>query len=249
MIQVMPGKKTVKWNEATLGLIMQTTEQLQAEGMSHPSIRAVLYRLLSKPGWTKARYNTLCRKLGEWRDRGLINFGIFTDEGGGARDRPYTPREISDYISAWKKMKPAKLLADGNLHALLVEHQSLVSQVEEWADGQGLVASSAGQLRRENLWHAVKEWQMMKDELGAKEIIIYGLFDYDQGGDYIAKAHARWFRKVMKMDMIIWGLTRKQVIFLKLPPNEDHQIDGAFGINPAWWKTQILQLLLGPQAR
>ncbi|MGA3406045.1 MAG: hypothetical protein ABSD49_09980 [Candidatus Bathyarchaeia archaeon] len=156
----MPSKKTVKWNEATLSLIMQTTQQLQREGMSHPSIRAVLYRLLSEPGWTKARYNTLCRKLGQWRDRGLINFGIFTDDGGGARDRPYTEREIADQISKWKEIEPAKLPADGRLRALLVEHQSLVSQIEEWADNEALVVSSAGQIRRENLWHAVRECRL-----------------------------------------------------------------------------------------
>jgi hypothetical protein len=78
---------------------------------------------------------------------------------------------------------------------------------------------------------------------------VYGLLDYDDGGRKIAKAHAKWFREVMNLEMITWGLTREQVVFLKLPPNENHQIDGAFGINPGWWKTQILQLLLGPQVR
>jgi hypothetical protein len=239
----MPGQKTIKWNQATLGLIMQTTKKLQKEGMSHPSIRAVLYRLLSEPGWTKKRYNTLCRRLGAWRDRGLIDFGIFTDDGGGARDRPYTQREIQEAISNWQTTTPARLPADGNLHALLVEHQSLVSQIEEWAGGQALVVSSAGQLRRENLWHAVRDWEMMKQELGAGEIIVYGLLDYDKGGRDIAGAHARWFQQVMKIKMVHWGLTRKQVVSLKLPPNENHQIDGAFGINPAWWRTEILKLL------
>lgn len=239
----MSGKRTVKWNQETFDLIMETTHQLQAEGMSHPSIRAVLYRLLSHEGWSKKRYNTLCCKLGLWRDNNLVPFGLFTDDGGGARDRPYTPTEIKEQLSVWQNMAPAKLALDGYLHVLLVEHQSLVSQIEEWAEGQALVVSSAGQLRRENLWHAVQDWRMMEKELGAKGIIAYGLFDYDKGGEYIARAHARWLKNVAKIEMVTWGLTKEQVVFLKLPPNEDHQIDGAFGMNPTWWKNEILRLL------
>jgi hypothetical protein len=172
-----------------------------------------------------------------------VPYGVYSDEGGGARDRPYTAAEIERQIKIWRDTRPASLPDDGNLHALLVEHLSLVPQIEEWCDGQALVVSSAGQLRRENLWHAVNDWKMMKQELGAKGIIVYGLLDYDTGGKNIAKAHARWFKKVAKLPFVKWGLTTKQLKLLGLPEDEDAQIDGAFGRNPPWWKEQVRKLL------
>ena len=233
----------IRWNDETKDLILQTTRQLQAEGMTHPSIRAVLYRLLDYAGWSKKHYNTLCRKLGKWRDQGVVPYGMFTDAGGGARDRPYTPNEIAEQLKVWSSTRPAKLPPDGFLLALLVEHQSLVSQIEEWCDGQALVVSSAGQIRRENLWHAVQEWKMMQTEMGAKGIIVYGLLDYDLGGEYIANAHARWFRDIGALPFVKWGLTAEQLKFLGLRDDEDAQIDGAFGRNPAWWKESVRKLL------
>ena len=116
-------------------------------------------------------------------------------------------------------MVPAKLHSDECLHALVVEHLALVSQIQEWCDNQALVASSAGQIRRENLWSAVRDWKMMRDELNAKGIVVYGLLDYDKGGDYIAGAHEKWFRDVVDLKLHVWGLTREQLVRLKLPPD------------------------------
>jgi hypothetical protein len=233
----------IRWNDETKDLILQTTRQLQAEGMTHPSIRAVLYRLLDYAGWSKKHYNTLCRRLGKWRDQGTVPYGMFTDDGGGARDRPYTANEIDEQLKVWSNATPARLPADGYLHALLVEHQSLVSQIEEWCDGQALVVSSAGQLRRENLWHAVQDWKRMRKEMHAKGIVVYGLLDYDKGGGYIANAHSKWFKDIAGLPFVKWGLTPEQLDFLGLPRDEDAQIDGAFGRNPTWWKESVRKLL------
>lgn len=174
--------------------------------------------------------STLCRKLGKWRDQGIVPYGMFTDQGGGLRDR--TANEIEEQLKVWRSMSPARLPADGYLHALLVEHQSLVSQIEEWCDGQALVVSSAGQLRRENLWHAAQEWKRMQTEMHAKGILVYGLLDYDKGGGHIANAHSKWFKDIAALPFVKWGLTPEQLKFLGLPEDDDAQIDGAFGRNP-----------------
>lgn len=231
----------MKWNKETRELILATTATLRREGMTHPTIRTTLYRLLKIPGWNKDLYNTMCRKLGEWRDAGLVPFGLFAE--WGARERPYTASEIRSQIEAWERTMPYELPPDGAIRVLLVEHQNLIIQIEEWCENQAFVVSSAGQLRRENLWTAMKEWLRVKEELNAKEIVIYGLLDYDKGGTDIAGAHKRWFENVAGIHFEVWGLNRGQLAFLNLPTDEDHQIDGAFGINPSWWKMEIRRLL------
>src|SRR5690349_7966163 len=131
----MPGPKVIRWDDACRQLIQQTTDKLVAEGMTRPNIRAVLYRLLDFPGWTKNAYGHLTEKLGQWRDRGLFAYGVFADDSG-ARDRPLTPREIARQIEYWQEATPAALPPDGWLRAILVEHQALVAQVQDWCGGR-----------------------------------------------------------------------------------------------------------------
>jgi hypothetical protein len=213
--------------------------------MTRPNIRAVLYRLMKmQPGWTKDHYDTLTRKLGEWRDAALFPYGVFSDERGGRR-RPYTPREIAEQLEHWRQTTPARLPKDGILRAFLVEHEGLISQIDEWCDGRALLVSSAGQLRRENLWTATEEWKRMLADLGGKGIKVYALMDWDRGGGHIFEAHRRWFRDVAGLTLELWGLTAAQLERLGLSPIEDWQIDGAFGLDARWWRDQIRQLLIG----
>jgi hypothetical protein len=239
-----PGARTqVRWNDETRELIRATTEDLIAAGMWRPPIRAVLYRLLGFPGWSKDRYGTLCSKLGEWRDAGLFPYGVFGDESGG-RFRPLTASEIEAQIRAWQEADPASLPPDGYLRALLVEHEALVAQIRDWTDDRALVVSSAGQIRRENLWTAVKDWKAMADELGAKGIRVYALVDRDVGGDDIYEAHRRWFENVICLDLKFFGLSDAQLSRLNLDPAQDWQIDGVIGLDVDWWRRRIRRLLL-----
>jgi hypothetical protein len=220
------------------------TDSLIAAGMRRPPIRAVLYRLMmAGPGWAKAHYTTLCHKLGEWRDAGDFPYGVFSDESGG-RSRPHTPKEIAAQIRIWRKTKPATLPADGYLRALLVEHEALVGQIQEWCDGQALVVSSAGQVRRENLWTAVREWKAMAEELNAKGIMVYALVDRDKGGTTIYEAHRRWFERE-GLELQFYGLTDAQLRHVRLATDEDWQIDGVMGLDVDGWRQQVRDLLLG----
>jgi len=245
----MSGKKgmrqTVKWNDATCQLVLATARKLQSEGMLRPWIRAVLYRLLDVPGWTKAHYNTLTKKTGEWRDAGLIPYGLFTDSNmGAARSRPYTPKEIARQVELWEDKDPAVLPKDGYLRALMVEHVALVDQIEQWCGGVAFVVSSGGQVRRENLYTAVREWTRVVKELHGKGIKVWGLVDYDRGGGHIFEAHRVWFKDIAGLKLEHWGLTAAQVKHLGLSIDEDQQIDGAVGRDPVWFKNQIRKLLL-----
>jgi len=237
-------KKTVRWDLQTRDLVVATIRTLQNEGMSRPWIRSVLYRLTKLPGWTKKHYDTLCSKTGEWRDSGEMEYGLLADDDtGGSRRRPFTPKEIAEQLDSWRDAVPAKLSKDGYLRALLVEHVALVEQVSEWCEGQAVVVSSGGQIRRENLHAAVREWKAAIEELGGKGIKVWALVDWDKGGDDIFETHRKWFKHVAKLDLQRWGVTRAQIHRLGMSEHEDHQIDGLFGVDPRWWRTEIRNLL------
>jgi hypothetical protein len=243
--KVWRGVKTIRWDDATLELIKATTQTLIDEGLLRPSIRQVLYRMLkTQVGWSKTRYGTLTKRLGRWRDRQEFPFGIFSDDAG-ARVRTYTPTEIEQQRTRWQNVEPATLSKDGWLRALLVEQETLVPQLDHWCDGRALIVSSAGQIRRENLWTATQEWKGMAAELGAKGIRVYALVDRDHGGNTIYESHRRWFEKVAGLDLEFFGLTDAQLEHVGLATDEDWQIDGAIALDPRWWRRQIRRLLLG----
>lgn len=222
----MPGVKTIRWDDTCRETVMASHAALVADGMEKPTIRAVLYKLLELPGWTKKHYDTLCVKLGEWRDAGLIEFGLFSDEGGGDGRIPHTPAEIAEQLRQWRETVPAQLGKDGYLHVILVEHLSLVEDVSRWCDHSVGVVSSQGQLRRENLYSHMKAFADVAEEMSAKGIKMIALVDYDRGGDDIFNAHARWIARKFGIRVERWGVTADQVKAAGLPLNEDHQIDG-----------------------
>jgi hypothetical protein len=205
---------------------MHAHAELVEQGMERPSIRAVLYKLLSLPGWDKKHYDTLCVKLGEWRDEGLIPFGVFSDGGAGEELTPRTTREIAELIAALKDSAPAQLGTDGRLHGILVEHVGLVNDIARWLDYQCPVVSCQGQLRREILHTAMTKWQKVTEELGGKGVSIIALVDYDKGGRDIHGAVARWLQSQFGLTMRLWGVTEGQVKEAGLNLNDNHQIDG-----------------------
>lgn len=220
------GKKTVRWDDQCRETVMAAHAALVRDGLTRPTIRSVLYKLLELPGWGKNHYDTLCVKLGEWRDKGLVDFGVFSDEGAGAERTPATTGEIARQIAAWQNMVPAHLGRDGRLHALVVEHVSLVGDLSEWLDNSCPVVSCQGQLRREILWKAATKWGLVNEELGGKGVDAIALVDYDKGGRDIFGAIARWLRDQFDLELRLWGVTEAQVKEAGLPTHETHQIDG-----------------------
>jgi len=223
----MPGIKTVKWDEATRETILAARQQLVDEGWSHPTIRETLYRLAKRvPGWTKKHYDTLCVKLGEWRDAGDIQFGLWSDETGGNDYTPMTSREIVERIEWLKAAVPAKLADDGYLHFVFVEHEGLTRDVAKMLDFSAAVVSSQGQLRREHLHAVVLEWLKVAEELKGKGVKGVALVDYDKGGRSIFEVHRDWLRRIFGIELKLYGVTAEQVKAAGLAIHESHQIDG-----------------------
>src|SRR5437870_6601739 len=225
----MPGKigmrKTIKWDADTRAVVLAARARLADDGWRKITIRKVLYQLLDLPGWTKRHYDTLTVKLGEWRDAGLVSFGLFSDEGGGSDHTPMTPSEIQDALEALRNATPARLARDGYLYGVLVEHAGDVDDIAEMLDGS-CVVSSQGQLRREHLFTVVNQWKAIAEELGARAIRTIMLVDYDKGGEDIFEAHRRWLRRIFHLDLTKWGVTTAQVRAAGLAINEDHQLEG-----------------------
>jgi hypothetical protein len=222
----MPGKKEIFWNKETMRAIMEAHAGLVRMGMDRPSIRATLYFLMRTPPWKKSHYDTLCTKLGEWRDHGLIEWGLFSDDGAGAAYRPMTDVEIQERIKALSGAMRPSLAPDGNLWGVFVEHVGLVETIASWLDYRIPVVSSQGQLRREHLHSAISGWYHVAEVLNAKGVQCLALVDYDQGGIHIYRAHEDWLWRIFKLKPSLFAVTSQQLRDADLPFSEDHQLDG-----------------------
>ncbi len=224
----LPGKlgmrKSVRWDDATMETVMAARDKLEREGWKHISIRKVLYELLTVPGWTKRHYDTLCAKLGEWRDDGKVAFGLFADVGG-ADHIPMTVQQIAEALEVLRALTPASLGPDKYLHVVLMEHAEDVPDIQAMLDGSSVV-SSGGQIRREHLHAVFTQLKELNTGLRGKGIRAVMLVDYDQGGDDIYEAHRRWLKRIFAVDLKKWAITPEQVRAAGLPLNEDHQFEG-----------------------
>lgn len=222
----MPGIKTIKWNEATMETILAARQSLVDEGWLSPTIRETVYKLTDLPGWTKKHYDTLCVKLGEWRDAGLIPFGLWSDETGGNDYTPMTSREIVEKIEWLKAAVPARLAKDGYLHFVFVEHEGLTRDVARMLNYSAGVVSSQGQLRREHLHAVVLQWLRVVEELNGKGVKGVALVDYDKGGRSIFEIHKDWLKRIFGIELTMYGVTAEQIKVAGLAVHESHQIDG-----------------------
>jgi len=196
------------------------------DGWSRITIRETLYRLTKLPGWGKRHYDTLCVKLGEWRDAGFIPFGLWSDETGGNDYTPMTSRQIVERIERLKVAIPAKIGKDGYLHFVFVEHEGLTYDVAKMLDFSAGVVSSQGQLRREHLHAVVLEWLKVVKELKGKGVKGVALVDYDDGGRSIFEVHKDWLKRIFGIELKLYGVTADQVKAAGLAIHESHQIDG-----------------------
>lgn len=222
----MPGKKVIRWDSDTREVIMGARQKLEDMGMIRPSIRSVLYYLLQLPGWEKRHYDTLCVKLGEWRDRGLVPWGLFADDGAGASYRPMTDEEIHLRIKALEGAMRPSLARDGCLWGVFVEHIGLVETLASWLDYRIPVVSSQGQLRREHLYSSLSAWVDVAKKLNAVEVRCLALVDYDRAGTFIYDAHEAWMKRIFGLKVKKWAVTGDQVKAAGLNWSEDHQLDG-----------------------
>ena len=79
--------------------------------------------------------------------------------------------------------------------------------------------------------------------MSPKGILVYSLVDWDKSGREIHDSHAKFLKLIGDLDLKPWGLDREQLQHVGLSTQEPAQIDGAFGLNPRWWRTEIRKLL------
>lgn len=216
----------IRWDEATRETILAAREQLVGMGVKRPSIRMVLYLLLELPDWGKNHYTTLCRRLGEWRDKGLMEFGLFADDGAGDGYRPLTASEITERLRTLQDLIPASIGPDGWLNIVFVEHISLVDLIAGFFDYTVPVVSSQGQLRREHLYSFLAGCRSVVEELHGEGVRMIALTDYDKGGAEIFEAHKRWVKRIFGFSMKRYAVTTQQIRDAGLPDFETHQLDG-----------------------
>lgn len=236
--------KTIRWNEDTMNLIIAARNSLVKEGWSRPTIRETLYKLTKLPEWEKRHYDTLCVKLGEWRDQGKIPFGLWSDTSGGNDYTPLTSEGIIKRIEELKNRIPARLNKNKEICFIFIEHEGMTYDIAKMLDYNVPVVSSQGQLRREHLYSVIKKYKEVAEELGGTVTTGYALVDYDRGGNDIYKAHKDWLHKIFEIELKRYGVTAEQIKAAKLPVHESHQIDGwaaIYGYNRL--KNDLLKLV------
>lgn len=229
----------MRWDRTLMDEILSARQQLEDLGMVRPSIRSVLYFLMEHPPWEKKHYDPLTVKLGEWRDDGLIPWGLFADDGAGMHYRPLTTTEIRERIKSLEGMVPAVLLPDGSMRFVFCEHIGLVDTLSSFLDDMVPVVSSQGQLRREHLVTFMNAMVHAAEELGAKTISGLSLVDWDEAGKFIYNAHRDWMKRIFKIPLEHYAVTTEQLRAVRLPVHEDHQLDGVIGRNPPLFKRQL----------
>ena len=234
----MIAQAVIKWrtDPTVLAEIVQAYQHLIQNGWVLPPIRTVLYQLMGEhPGkWEKKHYNRLTTFLQEKRDEGVLKYGLFASDSGGADHLIPTPKKIGEQLRLWKKTNPARLTKDNCLWLIFHEHEGMVPTLANLFDYELGSFSSQGQIRHEHLYKVMKEAAANLKELGGDTIKVIGIADYDiygaknlDGGQgHIIRNHMEWLEANFPVEFILYGITKEQIEGVGLDPDDEHQFDG-----------------------
>jgi hypothetical protein len=218
-----PKKPRINWKDpATREMLLKVLED---SGMVEPPSRTLLYimRGINSTLWKKTTYSSLCNNISKWRDWGLMPYGLFADDEGGASYIPSTQDFIVEQIKNWSEIEPWELPSDGIMKVLYSEHEGLVSTFKEWTDSKVPVISCQGQIRHEFLYTNLTRLEEIIDELDGNSIILYVMVDYDKGGQHIYNSLEKWFcrpfpnLKFPNVQVVKYALNKEQVLAAGMP--------------------------------
>lgn len=232
------GKTEIRWktNPHLFEEVMQSYHNLINNGWIEPPVRTLLYQLMGDhpKKWKKKHYGRLTSFLQRRKDEGVLEYGLFASDSGGAHRLIPTKTHIANQIQAWEDTKPVHLLKDNCLWLIFHEHEGMIPTLEKLFNYEVGTFSSQGQIRHEHLHKVMSESEETLDELGGEEIRIIGIADYDiygaknlDGGQgYIIRNHSEWIEENFPAKFILYGITEKQIQAVGLDTDEEHQFDG-----------------------
>lgn len=235
----MRGPTVIKWQDPELiNEVMRSYKNLINAKWIRPPVRTLLYQLIGdyKGKWEKKHYDRLTTWLQELRDRGELEYGLFSYDSGGADSIPPTEAKKREQIEAWKRTNTIQLSRDGNLYVLFHEHAGTIPTLAQLFDYKLSIVSSQGQIKHEHLYKIFKDEVISAfHALNGKRVKVIGIADYDiygakdinDGKGHILRAHKEWLERTFReVDFILYGVTREQVIEAGLDPEDEHQYDG-----------------------
>jgi hypothetical protein len=226
----------IDWEES-YGEILSAYQHLIDNGWIQPPVRTLIYQLNAEnpEKWQKKHYGHLTTFLQRKKEAGILDYGLFASDTGGASAIPLSMIEILKQIKAWKETVPLQLSADGNLYVLFHEHEGMIPTLNKLFDYRIGSLSSQGQIRHEHLYRVLSNLVATLHRLDGNEIRILGIADYDiygakgyeTGQGHIIRNHAQWITKTFpECHFYVYGVTREQIENVGLDPEDEHQFDG-----------------------
>ena len=228
--------KMIDWEES-YDEIMDAYQHLIDNGWIQPPVRTLIYQLNAENSekWQKKHYGHLTTFLQRKKEAGVLAYGRFASDTGGASAIPLSMIGILEQIKAWKETVPLQLSPDNNLYVLFHEHEGMIPTLNKLFDYRIGSLSSQGQIRHEHLHkvlsNLVNVLHMLKGNeikiIGIADYDIYGAKGYDTGQGHIIRNHAEWITETFpECHFYVYGVTRKQIEDVGLDPEDEHQFDG-----------------------
>ena len=228
--------KMIDWEES-YDEIMDAYQHLIDNGWIQPPVRTLIYQLNAENSekWQKKHYGHLTTFLQRKKEAGVLAYGRFASDTGGASAIPLSMIGILEQIKAWKETVPLQLSPDNNLYVLFHEHEGMIPTLNKLFDYRIGSLSSQGQIRHEHLHkvlsNLVNVLHMLKGDeikiIGIADYDIYGAKGYDAGQGHIIRNHAEWITETFpECHFYVYGVTRKQIEDVGLDPEDEHQFDG-----------------------
>jgi len=226
----------IDWEES-FDEIMDAYQHLIENGWIKPPVRTLIYQLNAEnpDKWQKKHYGHLTTFLQRKKETGILDYGLFASDTGGASAIPLSMIGILKQIKGWKETVPLQLSPDGNLYVLFHEHEGMIPTLNKLFDYRIGSLSSQGQIRHEHLYKVLSELVETLHRLEGTEIRIIGIADYDIygakgydiGQGHIIRNHAKWITETFpECHFYVYGVTRKQIEDVGLNPEDEHQFDG-----------------------
>lgn len=180
------------------GKLREIIEELQAQGMTRPTLRSCYYLLLDRGFLLGAKkdYDNLDGVLSKERDAQGFPYGLLAPEGGTAV-RGMLAKELEDHIARVQKENVEPELCDGILKVVLCEKAGLVDYLAEAVGRRIPVGSPGGMVRKEWAVDWLGRLKALAEKLesrdGRVELIYLG--DYDPGGHAIRNHSREWYER------------------------------------------------------
>ncbi|GAF94992.1 unnamed protein product, partial [marine sediment metagenome] len=192
------------------GLLMEVIEDLTDQAGALPTFRSCYYILRDSGEITETKnaYKKFNAALSDERDAGRFPYGLLAPTGGES-SRGIPADKLEAQLQRMRENNIPPELIDGILKVVLVEKIGLIDTIQQAVRGRLPVASPAGMVRKEWASAWLLDLEYLAGHLGADNIEITYLGDYDDGGLSIEN-NLHWYEEQSGVTVTKYAVTPEQ---------------------------------------